>query len=223
MAAWGGLSLFKGPVLGLEALRKLSAIEFLRIQPDVAQLKNKIKGLGEFISSHCAELLSYAFVDRDDELGEKSFALLSLSSKKVASALLVEDLFFLKATEVLLPGRVSAVLLRRLSALFTVLVENAPSPAALSESVGFLLHLLKYIEEPSVFSLFISICNGPAALSTLQSLLADSGLCTFVLDELQGNLSTDKTVNLLSIICVCLKSPVLRANFTNSRVIDCLR
>jgi hypothetical protein len=128
--------------------------------------------------------------------------------------MLEEGLFFLKATEALSPETVSRVFLHRLCRIFTSLVEAPMSKSSLSDCASLLLRLLKYIGETSVFGLFNTLCSPSSSFLALQRALADARFANCVIQELDRNLSSEETLNMLSLICVCLKNPVFRSSFT---------
>jgi hypothetical protein len=121
------------------------------------------------------------------------------------------DLFFIKATEILAKQTVSTLLVSRLSTLLNTIVMKQRS--GYTDSIGFLIQLLRFIDEPSVFSMFSSICSVSPKLTALQSVIAASNFAPLILSEFNGELSTEKLANLCAIVRVCLKNPILEREF----------
>jgi hypothetical protein len=172
-----------------------------------------------FLVRNCSSLLDFALSESDMDLGRKSFFLLSKKvSSKVVHALLEADLFFVKATEVLSGQSVSSLIISRLSALLNAIVVKQKS--CYTETIGFLFQLLRFIDDPSVFSLFSAICGVADNMAELQLGLSRTNFATLVLREFEGNYVPDeKLANLCALVNVCLNNRILAANFTGERFI----
>jgi hypothetical protein len=214
MCSWGAVALFKNPLLTWESLRQLSVVDFFRAQFDIRPAQNQRKDVNKFVANHSSELLDFTFDSENEDLAKRSFLLLSIPAKKIATALFAEDAFFTKATQVLSSPSVSILAINRLAALFSLLIDRSPSTSGLSKAVGFMLPLLRHIGEPSVFGLFNSLCSGTDA--RLPLILLDSHFPDFILRELAGNLSTEQTANLFALISASLKNSVLKSSFSNN-------
>jgi hypothetical protein len=89
----------------------------------------------------------------------------------------------------------------------------------LPDTISFLWQFLRFIEIPSVFSLFVSICAIDRSLIPVQELLVLTEFSRFLLNEFDDNAPIDKLINLSALVHVCLKNPVLRDSFANEK--DC--
>jgi hypothetical protein len=189
-----------------------SVVDFLRNQIDFSQLRLPIKSFHSYLAAHCQDLLDYALSEADFDLGSKAFVLLSMASRTVVKALVEADLFFVKATEVLASQNVSSVIVNRLSTLLNTIIVKQRS--GYTESIGFLIQLLRFVEEPCVFAMFTSICSASPKLTALQSVVASSNFASLILAEFGGDSSTEKLANLCAIVRVCLKNPTLESEFS---------
>lgn len=191
--------------------------DFLLKQPacNLVKLPDMSRG---YVTNHCTELLDLSLSTDDDELAKRAFLVLSTASQKVVGALISEDVFFVKATEILSGKQISPLIISRLSSLFDNLLAKLKS--GYIEAIGFLAQLLKYIEYPSVFSLFTSILDANSKTKEIQEIMAQIRFENMILNEFGSNASNEKVTNLCSLIRLCLKHPLLRNNFVCDRVMN---
>jgi hypothetical protein len=200
------------------ALQSLSVADVLKAQTEIRPLERKNKELCNFIASHSAELLDLAFSTCSSDLAKRAFLLLSNPSKPVVRALFANSLFFVKATEVLTSDHPPDVFISRLSSLFEDTIIKTDYP--LSESVGFLSQLIRFIDEPSVFSLFRSVFGSPEQLRDLQAVLVQTRFSLLILNEFNSKPSIAKLSNLCALLHVCLGNPALHTSFANEKTLE---
>ena len=218
MAAWMACV----PVLALDAPRKqpkLPLEQFLT-QQMAAPGGKPTEPVQKYITKHCRELLDLALSPAAGEFGRKSFVLLSTAPRKAATALLADDFFFVRATEILAAKDADIVVISRFACLLgRVLTKNR---GAVVESVGFLMQLLHYIDDPSVFSLYSSILDVNSKVRDIQGILAKSNFAGFVLAELKSAPQGEKAANLCALVRLCCKHPLTRAPFATEPMVNAL-
>jgi hypothetical protein len=163
-------------------------------------------------------LLSVALSQEPSPLRDRAFVLLSNCSRAVVAALIQNDLFFLRATEILASEKHESFAISRLASLFDAIVMKVRG--SFVECVGFLFQMMNFIDESSVFSLFSSVCSVSPKLAELQRILATSGFANLLLNEFGSSDNDSRVMNLCAVIKVCLQNPVLRTSFTTEKVIN---
>ena len=215
MSAWLARS-NTGLYDSLTNLQGMSVHEFLKLQMGTRAGKPTAP-CKKFVAHNCDKLLEIALTPADGEFSKRAFFLLTTSSHKAVEALLQNDAFFMKATEILASRDADPLVISRLSAILGhILVEHKSS---VTECVCFVMQLLKYVEDPSVFSLFCLILDSGSTVKEIPALLARSNFASLVLSEFE-NADQDKLANLVAIVRLCLKHRVLGPSFRNERVLN---
>jgi hypothetical protein len=200
------------------AAAAFSLVEFLRSQTDLHNVRSRNKTMTRYLVSNCSSLLEYALSDSDTDLGGKAFVLLSKASRAVVQGLLDADLFFVKATEVLMGRTVSSLLVSRLATMLSTII--AKQRSCYAESIGFLCQMLPFIADPSVFSLVCSVCGPSPKAADLQAVLARTSFPVLILREFDGeSVSSEKLANLCAVVGTCLKNERLQAGFATDAVV----
>jgi hypothetical protein len=193
--------------------RDLTVPDVLEGKFGIKLIQPKNKDFATFIAIHCSELLDYAFSDPTISFSTRAFLLLSNRSKIIAAALLQNDRLFVKATDVLGNREASPCLVSRLATLFGIVLAKGDS--RLTDSVGFVLPLLRFIADPNVSGLFVDLCTASPRLMAIHAVLAQTRFSLLVLNEFRGEPTCDKIANLCSIVHICLKNPILHPSFAN--------
>jgi hypothetical protein len=200
----------------MKSWREVTVLDLLDGRILIRPLQQKNKELAGFIVSHCPELLEYTFADPESQLSKKAFLLLCNRSKAIVRALLRNDLFLVKATEVLMKLDVSLCLVSRLAILSgNIIAKSDPT----TDLIAFLLPLLRFIEVPSVFSLFTDMCTPSCRFANLQAILVQAKFSRLVSSEFQGNGSSEKIVNLTAVVHNCLTNPIFHPSFASEPIL----
>ena len=193
--------------------------KFLSCHPGVTPSKPS-EEIQKFLTKNCRDLLTLALSPSSGELGQRAFLLLSTAPRRTAIAVLNDDFLFLKATEALSQPSPNPIIVSRLSCILArVLTKNR---ACVIEAVAFLTQLLRFIDDPSVLSLYSSILDVNSKVRDIQPILAASNFSSFVTAELNQFPQGEKAANLCTLVRLCCKHPVLRPSFTTETVMNLL-
>jgi hypothetical protein len=200
--------------------RELSVLEVLSGKHIIRATQTKNKELEAYVAHHSAELLEHAFSNPEEAVSKNAFLLLSQRSKVIVDSMFQDDVFLVKATDVLMKPEVPACLISRLATLFANVIMKSDS--RMGDSIGFLLHLLRFVSEASVFEMFIDLCAPVANLTRFQLILVQARFSGFVVNEFQKAGSNEKMANLCSIVHRCLENPILHASFATEAMLSCV-
>lgn len=186
-----------------------------------------------FLTNHIDSLLKLAFdPDADAELSAKAFAILEHSQETLTNQLLAKQRLHNTACFVLAkPDDLNPIFVNRLASL--TLNAIYIDPVLVTKSCGFILQLISFIAEPSILSLFESICAPDEDIYVIQKWLISMGFTETLCKELddfpdrmeQATLETPKAnylVSLLRIVTVCGMSPILGPKVCNYSFVTAL-
>ena len=184
--------------------------------------------LVEFFVNHVEDLLKLTFFSDKKDLSAKAFSILEHSLPQLTIAMLENQRFNNAACGVLSHIESGSIILARLSSL--TLSALLIDPHYIINSCGFILQLLCYVDDVSVFSLFESLCSPNEEIADVQQWLVDIGFVQLLIKEIDS-MSTEVLSSCtradrngllmcgyLNIIKLCAKSVVLRKEVKNSSV-----
>ena len=181
-----------------------------------------------FFVSHAEQLLNLAFTDNC--MSHKAFAILERGDPEVTEAILKDQKFHHTAMFIL--GRKDAdhLLLSRLASLtYAVAMVD---PHFIIESCGFILQMLSFAWETSIFTLFEFLCKEDWLNRPLQEWLIQIGFIDILhreidhVDSVIGKDRMDDNANLLcsymSLIRLCAKNQVFDEKISSVNVVAAL-
>lgn len=177
--------------------------------------------LVDFFVNHVEDLLNLTFFSDKKEISAKAFAILEHSKAELTVAMLDHQRFNNAACGVLSNIESGSLMLSRLSSLALAALYAAPH--YIISSCGFILQLLSYVDDVSVFSLFESLCGDNINdIEDVQQWLIDIGFIQLLIKEID-TMPTEKLekcgrddrngllmVAYMNLIQICAKSPILR-------------
>ena len=217
MSGWIALSSYATADSAAAKPDTMSVHEFLKLHMG-SRAGKPTEQCKKFVLRNCHKLLDIALNPSEGEHSKKAFYLLTTSSAKTVEALIKDDTFFMKATEILASKEIDTVVISRLSCLFGHILTNLKG--SLTECICFVMQFLKYVEDPSVFGLFCLILDANAAVKEIPTLLAKSSFASLIVTEFTEEASNEKIANLVAIVKLCLKHRILGASFRNERVMN---
>lgn len=234
-------------IWALPVIQTISIEQMLATPIENGYLFHQPKYFYNYIADHASEFLDIAinenlthqdfiFGDKgngtaEGEKSRNSFLLLSNSPKNVMDELLVEGRFLIKATTILTQVctyssyHLAKSLASRVASIFTNIITKTKDKDIIVDSVGFLTHMIRFMEDPVIFDLFHLMVSINDDFKEMQGLLSQVKLYDFVLDELSSDAANDpvalieKQKNLCIFIQDCLKNPILRDSFQNEKIL----
>lgn len=174
-----------------------------------------------FLSKHIDQLLSLSFDPKSDqEISAKAFAILEHSQQSLTKLLLEKQRIHNTACTVLAnPVDLNPLFLNRLASLTLTVIYY--DPALIIGNCGYILQLIPFVTEPSILSLFESLCspNEDKDFIQIQKWMNSVGFTEVILKELddfpvQMESATLLTPSanyysaLLRLVAVCGSSPI---------------
>ena len=201
-------------------VQDMTVSQFLNSKAALGKPDAKPGDARDYVLAHCRELLDIALSTSENAVTRKAFILLSTASSQVANQLMHDEMFLMKATEVLCDPKVDYSRVSRLSCVLNNIFEKARGGFA--ETLGVLTQLLAFVDDPSVFSLFCSIVDKNSKLVQVHSLLIETNFAAFLLNALATQESPQKAANLCAIVDHCLNHIRLRKSFVNVTMLNTL-
>lgn len=145
--------------------------------------------LVNFFIKNVEELLQLTFFSDKKDLSAKAFSILEHSLPELTRAMLDHQRFMNAVCGVLSHIDENPLILPRLSSL--TLSGLLIDPNSIKDSCGFLLQLLTYADDVSVFSLFEALCGQNDELKEVQQWLIDIGFIQLLIKELESSYVSD--------------------------------
>lgn len=174
-----------------------------------------------FLSKHIDQLLNLSFDTKSDpEISAKAFAILEHSQQSLTKLLLEKQRIHNTACTVLAnPVDLNPLYLNRLSLLTLTVIYY--DPALIIGNCGYILQLIPFIAEPSILSLFESLCSPSedSEFIQIQKWMNSVGFTEVILKELDDfplqmesatllTPSANYYASLLRLVSVCGSSPI---------------
>ena len=169
-----------------------------------------------FFVKHADQLLSLAFSPTESQMSSKAFAILEHGHPEVTAAMLQHQRFHNAAVAVLARKDANHLHLSRLASLTLAVV--MVDEHFIMTSCGFILQMLSFVWETSVFSLFEFICSENDENKEIQEWLIRIGFIQILHKEVDDTEMTigkdrlDESANLLcsffALIRICAKNKV---------------
>ena len=196
--------------------------------------RQKNEKLMNFLLGHVDEMLKMVFSEDKSIEASRAYSLLSLGDISISRACLSDDKFRNYALESLVGQDVPSYILGRLSSLTLSLLQTIPDEAV--ENCGFIYHLLKHCNNPSVFNFFTTIVSDDEKYEKTQKWLKDFGFCEYILRELQSmDFAYEAKTNnpyldpvydlahcLYQLIAKCAANKILEKDFKSTNVVQVL-
>lgn len=202
------------------SLKGMPVSQFLQAKMSIGKAEQKHCEARNYLVAHCREILDIALASPETPDTNKAFLLLSTSPSQVANALMRDELFLMKATEVLCGQATDYSRVNRLSCILNNIFDKAED--GFEDTLGVLTQLLAFVDDPSVFALFCSILEDDSKLTDFQTLLLETHFATFVLNAFISQCPPQKAANLCAIVHHCLNNPRLRKSFICVQVLNTL-
>lgn len=185
--------------------------------------------------THVHSMIRLVFSDEKSLVSSRAYTILSLGDNSLIEEMLRDYKFRDFALEILSNPQNPPFIMGRLAGLSLSALLSMPETA--SESCGFIYHLLKHCENPSVFNFFETLCGDNPKATPSQKWLLDMGFVEYIIREIQttnfnyvSNLSNtyldpvyDKALCLYELIALCAKNPILSPSFKTSSIVDVIK
>ena len=208
------------PVLALPYIAKVAKIGFPVFQ--------------KYMSTKCNELLKFAFADELSLVSTNAYKILSCGDKTYLKPILEDGSYCDLATEMLTHADVPSFLIARLSSLTLTLLLNLPDLAC--EACGYIYHLLKYCENPTVFNLFEALTGSDPNVAPAQEWLKNLGFDAYIEREVMkidfgyksegGNVFKDPVYNRACYLFILIgrssENSIMGDSFKTANMVRCL-
>jgi hypothetical protein len=192
------------------------------------------QALQDYMIPKASELLRAALSEEMGKASVNAFNILTCNPVYL-QPVLENGVLLDMATGIVTRPELPPFLIGRLSSLSLNALYHLPDLATIS--CGFIYHLLKYCENPTVFNLFENLTGDAPEVGPAQKWLQDMGFSLYITREF-NNLNFDyvstehntykdavynKTVYLLQLISRSCRNQTLQADFWNEDIVNCLK